>query len=361
MDEPVSSTPSDPISDVDPISTTSEAAEAAIEAFDEAEQAEHADPEQAAEAPAAVDTVAEPADPAKADPAPEPEKAVSEADQLMLDAGYDKDEKQRIPKPKVRRIIENGLRKGREAFDLQRTTLETELKTSRGQLAELQQGVTGDPRAFLTELASIDTRYKVFLEPPAAPAEPARDDDPEPGPDLPIGNGQKTFSLEGMRAVREWDRRQSMKEIDTRLQPFTDREKAAGQRTERQAFERQLHQTMSTQMQEAQTWPLFGSMAQDGSLTPFQQEVLGALEADSTAARAAGQRPRLTLEGAYLKISAPRFAENDKAMRARILAELNTAPKGTSVSRGPTDAPRTGTVSTSDIAAKTLARLERGG
>jgi hypothetical protein len=279
----------------------------------------------------------------------------SEVDGLLREAGYTdprepSGREHRIPHSKVRKIIENGLKKGRTEWETTRQAIERERDEHKAQI-ETFRSLLSDPdeKKFLAEVAKIDPRYARFLAEQPKPQQRQEAPDPEPEPDYDLGNGSKTYSLEGIKKREEWLRRQILREIDAKLQPVTEREK----RTQQEAEEREYLATRRVEhqklMQTAQTWPMFGALPPDGSLTPFQQEVLEAFRAD----------PKGTLRQAYLEVE--RRHQEPYKVRARLLAELKGAPKSTSVSRGPMDTPRAaGPTSTADVAARVMERLERG-
>jgi len=296
----------------------------------------------------------------EAKPEPSPEDAEIEA--LLAEYGF-KDVRKPdgrehyIPRSKVLKMIGSGLKRGQEKWTTERSLIEQQANEYRGYVEALRQGVQGDETAFLRELASIDPRYARFLEPQAQPQAQAPAVDDRPQPDVDLGNGQWTYSREQNEKLIEWKARQL---LDARLKPIEEQTKAEKERLEREQFERGVRERAQTLMAEAQTWPLFGQLPADGkSYTPFQTEVLTELQKDSERARAEGRRPQMSLRQAYLEVYA-RHQQPDK-IRERLLSEMKQAPRSTAVARGSTDLPKpTGPVSTQDIAARTLARLERG-
>jgi inhibitor of KinA sporulation pathway (predicted exonuclease) len=143
-----------------------------------------------------------------------------------------------------------------------------------------------------------------------------------------------------------------MPQVDERLKPITEREKQAQEQAKQQEALRAVETRTKQQIETAKTW---------ANWTDYEGDVLGKLKADSDAARAAGKRPTMTLREAYLEVRAERLSTDHNKVREKVLAEIKQAPKATSVSRQTTDAPRTpGVLSVSDIAARTLERLERG-
>jgi hypothetical protein len=240
----------------------------------------------------------------------------------------------------VEKMLDRYVDQHKSGWETEKTSISQEREQARQNLEQVRAAVSGDPRAFLAELAQVDPRYRAFLE---AKAEPAahRDADPEPAPDYDLGNGQMTYSLEGMRAVRAWERRQLQREIESKLQPIAEREQQA-------KIEAAARSSYQREMSTAQQWPGFGALPSDGSLTPFQQEVLGELKKDSEQSAARGTRPTMSLRQAYLEVHARQ--QDPAKVRERILSEMKTAPALPSVSRSNAEPSRNVTRSTADIA-----------
>lgn len=321
--------------------STSAAAEAAYEAIEE---------------PVVSGNTPEPA----AEPAPS--EPVGEIDSLLHAEGFTEPRRQdgrenRIPYSKVKKIIENGLKKGRTEWDTTKSQLERERDEYRTYVESFRTALSGDEKAFLSEVAKVDPRYARFLAEQAAPPQPQATQMPEP--DVPLPDGGRTYSVEGLQKLIEWAVDAKMlPKVEERLQPLTAREQERQQQIAQQRLEQETRQKVGQSIAEAQSWPLFGPLAADGSLTEFQSAVLAELKADSDRAAKAGTRPTMTLRQAYLEVYAKQ-QEPDK-IRERVLAELKSAPKSTSVGRATTDAPKApGPVSIQDIAARTLDRLER--
>lgn len=320
-----------------------------------------------AEAPASEDTDTAPVAARTPTPTPEPAapaepKPLSEAEQLLHDAGYKAAKKpdgrdNYIPHSKVVKIIENGLKQGKGEFGARFAALDQEAATLRSQVAELRQAISTDPDAFIRELASADARYAKYLQQAQQQAQQQAAEIPSdrPEPDVDLGNGQRTYSVEGVERLAAWKAQQL---INERFKPIEEREKAAKAQQERAEIERGITERSQATLQQAQEWPLFGPLAADGSLNEVQAAVLEELRKDSEAAQAAGRRPSLSLEGAYIKVTAGKLTTDRNALRAEILKELQGAPRGTAVPRVGGEAPKApGTTSTAEIAARTLARL----
>lgn len=296
----------------------------------------------------------------KAEPAPKaPEKELSEVEQLLKDAGYNERNEtgqyNRIPYPRVKQMIENGLKRGQARWEGEKTALESQKTQLEQHIEKLREGVMGDEEAFLREIATVNPKFQRFLQPQQAPTAAAFDAE-MPQPDFALPDGSRTYSLDGIQKqlipwLTDAITKQLESKVDAKLEPLTKRER----QIEQQA---QIERTTRKQMDDAQTWPMFGTLT-PGKETPFQSEVLAELRKDSEQARAEGRRPTMSLRQAYLEVYA-RHQEPDK-IRARVMAEINAAPRGTATARTgiePTRAP--GPRSTADIARHVASQLEAG-
>ncbi len=321
---------------------------------------EPSQPRSSADIAASVVTEAEatgetPEAPAKAqDPEPTPAE-LSAAAQFLLKQGHKaKREDGRatwLPLSTVEKMLDRYAGEQLTPHNASRAALERERDEIRGHFNELRAALAGDPAEFLRAIGSQDARYLAFLERQAAQT---ADEDPEPEPDYPLEGGAKTYSLEGLRKREAWLQRQLAKVVDERLKPLAERDRA--EQAQRQ--EAALLASAQSSIGEASAWPMFGALPADGSLTPFQQEVLGELRKDSEAAAKAGRRPSLSLRGAYLEVFA-RHQDPEK-IRARALEELKSARPAPALSRQgtePTGATKPKT--TADIVRAVLAEAER--
>lgn len=263
----------------------------------------------------------------------------------------------------VEGILDRYVGEHRSTWDGERTTLSSQAKQAQEQIDTIKAIFAGDPKTALAELATIYPQYSAFLEQKAAQAA-APENDPEPQPDFDLGNGNFTYTVAGLAKREAWMRRQMKREIaadmDERFKPIAEREKAEKQRADEAKWQEQLQARSASQMEEAQTWPLFGKLSADGALTEFQTAVLAELQKDTEAATAAGRKPTLSLEGAYIRASNKRISEDENTKRARILDEINKAPKSSALSRQGGDTTKTGLRNTKDVVRETIARLEAG-
>ena len=265
-----------------------------------------------------------------------------------------------LPYGTVEKMLDRYVDQHKSGWDGEKTLLASERDQYRQHIESLRQTVSGDPENFLKEIAKADPRYARFLQQQAAQAQtPVRQESraqtQEPGPDVPLGDGSYTYSVEGLRAREEWRTQQILAMMDERLKPITEREAHVAQQQQEQAFQQAAQTRYAQTMQEATTWPGFGALPADGSLTAFQQNVLAELQQDTDRARAQGQRPMMTLRQAYLEVQAK--SQQPDQVRARILEELKTAPKAPSLTRQGAESSRSrGPRTSADIAREVLAQ-----
>lgn len=287
---------------------------------------------------------------------------LSEEEQLLQQFGFKQAFKpdgreHYIARSKVLKMIASGLKRGQETWGTERQTLDGELSGYRekfGALTPVLEALDQGPDAFLAFAASRDPRYQQYVAGRQAQAPAQAFTMPEP--DIDLGNGAKTYSLDGIKKLVE-----AVAEAKTQaaLKPLAEREQRAQAETAAQAAVQDRTRSI---MADAQTWPHFGAFAADGSLNEVQADVLALLREDSAQAKAAGRRPALSMEGAYIKVMAKRLPNQEKDIRAKVLAELKTAPKAPTVAQsgGETPTVPSGGRSTAEIAARAYDRLERG-
>jgi len=354
-----------------PVSTADVATEV-YESF-ESSESESANESGPVDTPsAAVDTPVDTKAPGVVQPAPKP---LSEAEKLLDEAGFKAERREdgrenRIPYSKVKKIIENGINQGKGEFGQKYQALETEVTGYRTRYQELEPVLSTleqGPEAFLAEAAKHDKRYAAYLEQRSAPAAPAPPQMADlPGPDLALPDGSRTYSLEGIQKslipyIVQQATAQAKAEAAAALKPITEREAKAQQQAKQAEATTALREQARASMKEAESWRHFGPLAPDGTYNEVQAAVLEELRKDSAEARAAGRRPRLSLEAAYLRVTKNLDLESESKMRERFAKEVSAAAKSPSVPRAGGETPRTGrSATTSEIAARTLARLEGG-
>lgn len=254
----------------------------------------------------------------------------------------------RIPYSRVKKIAENAekstesrVRKEFEGFinPKQYQELETKIKqeyepklqdyeSRLTQVAEFEQLMTTNQAGFLTLLAQRVPGYAEILaplfdqghgaqEPRQAVAQAPQDEMPQP--DRELSDGSRVYSLEGLKALREWDRRQVEKAVLTQVEKRFGPIEQSYQSYQR--VQAALPQVQA-QIAEARQWPLFNES---------EQEIVVALQ----------KNPTWNLERAYQAVVLPKIqAERDKIaetakvdkekVRAEILREMKQTPRSTS-------------------------------
>lgn len=292
-------------------------------------------------------------------PSPQPkteptEKELSAAAKFLLTQGHQAKKVDGrdvwLPYGTVEKMLDRYVGEHRTTWDGERTTLSTKAQKAeelQGYIDQLRAGVGGDPKAFLSELAEIDSRYAAFLEQKIAEV-PVSEQMPQP--DITLSDGSKTYSLKGLQDLLEWNTKRVEGTLDARLKPFQDRAEQDQQRAKQTQQAEAIHARTSQQLEDAATWTGWAE---------HKDDILKALQADSAEAEKAGGTPKLSLEGAYRKVVMAKLLEDDGKKRERLLKEIHDAPKSSALSRQTTDAPKTtGPRSTQDIVRATIAKLE---
>jgi hypothetical protein len=211
--------------------------------------------------------------------------------------------------------------------------------------------IAADPDRFISMLAMANPAYQKFaavLQQAASQAhtDPRTqgDEDPEPQPDYDLGNGQFTYSLDGLKQRDAWKERQLEKKLDQRwndrLKPFEEDRKSAQERQRLQEIHSQATERVSQQMEKAYKWPGFKE---------HEADILKALQAD----------PSISLHDAYMSVYMPKLAGDRSKMREEILAEINKKPRSSSAPTSPViagqETPKAKT--TEDIAREVMAQF----
>lgn len=256
-------------------------------------------------------------------PAPSPE--LSPALKFLLSKGHkavkEDGKKNWLPVQTVAGMLDDYVGTHRSTWDSSLSTIQQERDKLKADLDELYAGVRHpDTKEFLKLVAKHDPRYNVYLEPPKpqAPALPSPEQDQEPGPDLDLGDGRLTYSLEGLKKRDAWRERQILRMMDERLKPFAERERLEKERAERESWERGQAQRVQAQIADAQTWPGFKENS---------DEILKTLQADTEAAQKAGQRPQMSLEAAYRHVVIPKLTADATKAREEALKQVDEQAK----------------------------------
>ena len=238
----------------------------------------------------------------------------------------------------------------------ERGTKFTEYETRVQGIESVEALMVQDPGRFMEMLATLNPTYKEWQKAAAQQqqqqTQSKTDDDPEPEPDYDLGNGQMTYSLDGLRKLRAWERRQAVKEVNTgleaRLKPFEqDRQQREQAEQQRQEFEQrrdQIAQDITQRLAAARKWPQF---------TEHEKDIRAHMDAE----RAKGNFVRF--EDAYMQVVMPKLAADRTKIRQEVIDESNAQPKTTSTTSTPsaqkqTDRPKT----TAEIAAEVIASMK---
>lgn len=209
----------------------------------------------------------------------------------------------------------------------------------------------GEPERFVRMLAQANPeaygRFAAILDQQQTQQQAqtaAADDDPEPEPDYPLGNGQMTYSREGLKKLREWERRQGQKEtqklLDERLTPFERERKQREERERLQQTHQRAVQAVDRAIERAMQWPGFEE----------NQEAIAKLITEKN----------IDLVDAYMQVVVKGKLSTDRTkMRQELLDEINAAPNTTSASTASAVAPQKDTKAktTADFAREEIARL----
>jgi hypothetical protein len=259
---------------------------------------------------------------------------LSEEEKLLQEFGFKEHRREdgrehRIARSKVLQMIASGLKRGQDRWGTEKQTIEQERAQYRADLDEMYADLRGEPKAFIAKLAQHDERYKAFLEgPPAAPQAPAQPVGEMPSPDVTLHDGSMTYSIDGLKKLLEWStanvEARLMPKLDERLKPWQEREKALKQSEEREKADKVQHERVQRQMNALTKQPMFGAFPADGSLTPFQQEVLKVMQEDTAAAKAE-KRPMMTPLEAYYTVERKKLTVDRNTHREELLKEINGA------------------------------------
>jgi hypothetical protein len=353
MSDEVAAAPSAP--------STADVASEVIESFEPSESSG------AAESPSGTEEVSSPqvAEPkAIAEPsaqAPAVVKQLTDEEKLLEEYGfkeaYKPDGREHyIARSKVLKMIGSGLKRGTEKWTAEKAEIEQRANAYKADLDELYTDVRGEPAEFLKKIASYDPRYRAFLEQQAAPA-PAPVQVPNlpmPQPDLTLQDGSRTYSIDGLQKLLEWNTAQVeaklLPKVDERLKPYAEREKESKAREEAEKATAAVRERTHKTIAEAQNWPGFKE---------HEAAILKALQEDSAKAKSEGRRPTLSLEAAYRQAVLPKMTADRNTMREELLKEMSSAAKATpTATRGGGEVPKVGALTTADIARRTIEQLE---
>jgi len=283
----------------------------------------------------------------------------------------------RIPYSRVKKITEKAvsevaeaalgrkLNPGEKAIDV--------VKAHVAQLPELQSRVTdyesrlekvgefehvmaNQPQKFLQLLSRLPayegffSALREFYEAKQSGVTPAQgqpvqqgqtDTDPMPEPDQEYPDGEKGYSMEGLKNLLAWQERRVESRVKHQIEERYKPIESAWQQEERL---RAVVPVVRAKIEEARRWPLFNES---------EEEITQALAQDQG----------LSLEAAYQKVVYPKLVSDRERMRKELLDEISKAPRATSVTATKvTTKPvtPTGPRSLDDIIAGEVEKLKQG-
>lgn len=265
----------------------------------------------------------------------------------------------RIPYSRVKKIAQKAVRDARKEWEAEFSPKYKEYETKAGTYEKelsyyknFEKVMMTDQEKFLTMLSKVPAYQPFFsaIEEAFAAAQgqqqargPIADGMPQPDQQLP--DGSMVYSMEGLRALNAWNREQAREETLAAVQ-----EKYGPIENEWQAHKRveALKPVVNQQIAEARTWELFNEN---------EAEIVKVLQ----------QNPKISLEGAYRQVVLPKFKQDREKlvadrnkMRQELMAELQGAPRSTSVPSGSTKPGNSGEPkSLEDIIAESIAHLPR--
>lgn len=236
----------------------------------------------------------------------------------------------------------------------ERSTKVTDYETRLRDVDTVEAIMANEPERYIQMLAMVNPAYQRFaavLQQAATAVQQNDDattraaaDDPMPEPDLDLGDGRKTYSLDGLRKRDEWVERRLTRQLEgkigERLKPIEDERKAAAERQRVEVIRSQAIERINAQLDVARKWHGFNE---------HEADILAALKAD----------PKLGLHDAYMQTVMPKLVADRTKMRNELIAELNAQPRSTSVP-APTATAKSsssGSRSTADIAREVIASL----
>jgi hypothetical protein len=227
----------------------------------------------------------------------------------------------RIPYSRVRAIVESARKKLHRDWETERgksSEVQRAMEARLQQMDAIGQIMQTDPGRFLQMLQQVNPAYAQFRAVQEAQAAAQENGDGRPAPDLDLGNGYRTYSPQGLQSLLDWQAQQLEGRLQSRYQPLEETYR-------HQQILAEAGQRVTTQLNDAMTWPLFEKHA---------PEILEVLKRDSAEARARGERSRLTLEAAYRQVVLPRLALDRDKLRSELLKEIQAAPTSTAAPAG---------------------------
>jgi hypothetical protein len=321
-DTPVDTEDADGDADVDPVDPDTDADASDTDADEKDGEAE-------------VEVEAEPIKPSKTE-----EKAQKEAEDDLAEAlGLGKPPadpkkraqwwKTRLPYSQVHKAVTERTKKiteGHAATLKERDDKLAGYDTRFTDVQKVEKIITENPEQYVRTLAQLfpetygqlfaplfrqgDTKAEELVKP--------EDPGPMPEPDFDLGDGRKTYSMEGMTKLREWDRKVTQQETLKSLQPhiaFLDQQKTAAAKKQQEDQQRETIRK--------------GQEVADAALAEIRTLDLAEENLDAILAEAqkcpAHYDAEKALNVAYRKVVMPKLKANRDEMQAQIVKDLKKA------------------------------------
>jgi hypothetical protein len=220
------------------------------------------------------------------------------------------------------------------------------------QISAVEKIMVESPEQFLEMLPHLNPAYAQLIGAgKQAVAQAGAADMPKP--DIDLGNGQFTYSLEQMDKRMAWERAQAVKEAEGKInERFAPLDKAA--RAEKELSS--AKQAIATTLKDARTgWEGFKDN---------EEAIFTAMREDRVAAEKKRQKPTLSLERAYLKVMVPKWKADRQTLWKEWTAQQKGKPTSTSTAvttpaKKPTTSAGSGGETTIDIIKASIANLKR--
>lgn len=266
---------------------------------------------------------------------PEADETDLELQALGLKGKDDRGVESRIRYSRVKKIWGNYKTKlekeiterHQQEFEPVKQELET-IKARVEPLMNAEKMLDTDPARYFATIGMINPALRQFLNPALFGGQPPQQqqaqtpppqDDPMPGPNAVFPDGTKGYDMEGIQKLNEWNRRQAEASITAKMEarfgkPIEDFTRQQRETAERNMYEERVKQNIATAQKvygQAFTED-FGAYGQikptSAVLKVMKEQNLGFLEACAVAL-------------------VPKLHADKNAIRAQVLAELDTAGK----------------------------------
>lgn len=267
----------------------------------------------------------------------------------------------RIPQPRVKRMVENAVKKAEAAKDEAHAATTGALRKQLDEFETYGVVMATDPERFMSMLAAAYPAYQQYAKGAAQPAAALPDEasDPMPQPDGRLGDGTPAYTDKGWAAYNDWKDRQVERRVMAKVgekYKYLDDQKAA--EDARAAAVPRIRQQIADATEH---WEGFKDHA-DAILTELRNDTAGRLSLHD-AYRVVMLRNIAAEREGWAKERETLKTDRNK-LREEILAEINKRPVSTGAVPGapPVAAASTptGPRSTRDIIAEAARTLRTG-